>query len=172
MSVDVRVGEEQTVAQRARILGLNYVDTTAIAKQLFKDILSVDELRYFRVVPLVADAHYIHFGVTTTTSQQTINQLRARFTDQRLDFSIISESGFQDYMKLYDPPKQVTYEDISIKGNSNQTESLIATVSATLDQVRPDDMLAYLVQQAYALKASDIHLECQKESVRVRFRAV
>jgi type II secretory ATPase GspE/PulE/Tfp pilus assembly ATPase PilB-like protein len=170
MSVDVRVGEEQTVAQRARILGLNYVDTTAIAKQLFKDILSVDELRYFRVVPLVADAHYVHFGVTTTTSQQTINQLRARFTDQRLDFSIISESGFQDYMKLYDPPKQVTYEDISIKGNSNQTESLIATVSATLDQVRPDDMLAYLVQQAYALKASDIHLECQKESVRVRFR--
>src|ERR1051325_1091631 len=31
-------------------------------------------------------------------------------------------------------------------------------------------MLAYLVQQAYKLKASDIHLENQRDNVRVRFR--
>jgi type II secretory ATPase GspE/PulE/Tfp pilus assembly ATPase PilB-like protein len=31
-------------------------------------------------------------------------------------------------------------------------------------------MLAYLVQQAYELKSSDIHLENQKENIRVRFR--
>ena len=43
--------------------------------------------------------------------------------------------------------------------------------SATLKQVRPDDMLAYLVQQSHHnLKASDIHLENQRDEVRVRFR--
>jgi type II secretory ATPase GspE/PulE/Tfp pilus assembly ATPase PilB-like protein len=71
-------------------------------------------------------------------------------------------------MKLYDPPKKVEYDDISI--NNDQATQLIDDVSKTLDQVRPDDMLAYLVQQAYQLKSSDIHLECQKENIRVRFR--
>jgi hypothetical protein len=73
-----------------------------------------NELRRYLTAPMVADAHNIHFGVTTNTSQQTINSLKARFTDQRLTFSIISETGFNDYMLLYDPPKKVEYEDIKI----------------------------------------------------------
>jgi type II secretory ATPase GspE/PulE/Tfp pilus assembly ATPase PilB-like protein len=75
-------------------------------------------------------------------------------------------------MNLYDPPKKVEYEDIRLTESTapDHGEGLINKVSQTLEQVRPDDMLAYLVQQAYELKASDIHLECQKENIRVRFR--
>jgi type IV pilus assembly protein PilB len=73
-------------------------------------------------------------------------------------------------MMLYDPPKQVVYEDISIAGEKSDGQRMIDSVSETLAKVRPDDMLAYLVQQAYKLKASDIHIENQKENVRVRFR--
>jgi len=166
---NVRIQEEQVTARRAEVLGMNYVNTSTLQKQLFKDIISVAEMRRLRVIPLVADSHNVHFGVTTTTSQQTITGLRARFTDQRLSFSIISETGFNEYMSLYDPPKKVEYEDIQI-GDSQGIDKIIARVSQTLEQVRPDDMLAYLVQQAYELKASDIHLECQKDNVRVRFR--
>lgn len=166
---NARTQEELVTARRARVLGMNYVDTSGVQKQLFKDILSIAELRSLKVVPLAADAHNIHFGVMTTTSQQTLNNLRNRFTDQRLMFSIISETGFNEYMQLYDPPKKVEYQDIKIT-DTTETKQLIEQVSHTLEQVRPDDMLAYLVQQAYELKASDIHLECQKENVRVRFR--
>jgi type II secretory ATPase GspE/PulE/Tfp pilus assembly ATPase PilB-like protein len=167
-----RTQEEQVTAHRAEVLGMNYVDTSKLQKQLFKDILSVAELRSLKVIPLVADAHNIHFGVMTTTSQQTINQLRARFTDQRVTFSIISETGYSEYMQLYDPPKKIEYEDIKIAGEADKVDSqaLVDRVSRTLEQVKPDDMLAYLVQQAYELKASDIHLECQKANIRVRFR--
>lgn len=166
---NARTQEELVTARRAAVLGMNYVDTSKIQKQLFRNILTVGELRGFKVIPLVADAHNIHFGVMTTTSQQTINNLRKRFTDQRLNFSIISETGFNDYMQLYDPPKKVEYQDIQI-ADTKDTGDLIQQVSQTLEQVRPDDMLAYLVQQAYELNASDIHMECQKENVRVRFR--
>jgi len=164
-----RVNEELVTQRRAGVLGLDYVDTSQIQKQLFRTILSVPELYSLKVVPLVADEHNIQFGITTTTAQQTINQLRNRFTDQRLKFSIISETGYGEYMKLYDPPKQVEYQDISFSAGSD-AEKMVAAVSATLDQVRPDDVLAYLVQQAYGLKASDIHLENQRDKVRVRFR--
>ena len=177
---NVRSQEEVVTARRAQVLGLNYVDTTKLQKQLYRAVLTVPEMYQMKVVPLVADDHNIHFGVITTTSQQTINGLKARFTDQRVTFSIVSESGYRDYMRLYDPPKKVEYEDIRIEDKSKvapspQTAtpdpgSIVDDVSRTLDQVRPDDMLAYLVQQAYRLKASDIHLECQKENIRVRFR--
>lgn len=165
---DVRSQEETVTSQRAQVLGLNYVDSSKLQKQLYNNILSVQEMYNLKVVPLVADAHNIHFGIITTTSQQTLNDLKSRFTDQRITFSLISEGGYREYMALYDPPKKVEYEDINLA--SGQAEKIINEVSATLEQVRPDDMLAYLVQQAYQLNASDIHLECQKENIRVRFR--
>lgn len=169
MSQDARVMEEQATQRRARILGMSYYDTAANQqKPLYKELLPVTELRNFKVIPIQADEHNILFGVTNTTSQQTMTGLRQRFLDQRINFALISDTGYSEYMHLYDPPKQVVYQDIEL--TSAGSEELIRRVSDTLDQVRADDMLAYLVQQAHKLMASDIHIENQKEHVRIRFR--
>jgi type II secretory ATPase GspE/PulE/Tfp pilus assembly ATPase PilB-like protein len=169
MSQDARRDEELSTQNRARILGMDYADTSQMSdKPLYKDLLPMDELKSTRIVPLSADQSNILFGVTTSTSQTTMNALRQRFTDQRVSFAIISEAGFRDYMNLYDPPKQVVYQDINISDAG--TEKVVQQVSMTLDQVRADDMLAYLVEQAHGLGASDIHAECQTDHVRIRFR--
>lgn len=169
MAQDIRVTEEQTTARRANLLGLSYTDSSQIEnKQLFKEILPVAELQSLRVVPLEVSKGVLKFGITTTTSQQTMTNLTSRFLDYRVSFTLISDTGFSDYMKLYNPPKQVIYQDIEI--NSSTNESLIAKVSATLDQVKADDMLAYLTDQAHKLQASDIHVENQRTAVRIRFR--
>ncbi len=169
MSEDARQDEELATLRRARLLGLAYIDTSrSSSKQLFQNLLTTPELYQLKVIPVLADEHTIQFGVTNTTSQQTIASLRQRFQDQRLSFGLISDSGFREYMRLYDPPKEVVYQDIALNQASNK--DLQAQVSATLNQVRADDMLAYLVQQAHQLNASDIHLETQKDFVRVRFR--
>jgi type II secretory ATPase GspE/PulE/Tfp pilus assembly ATPase PilB-like protein len=169
MSQDARKDEELNTQRRARILGLNYVDTSQNPnKPLYKELLGVQELYSLRVIPLLADDHNITFGVTNTTSQQTMTSLRQKFQDQRISFGLISDAGFREYMKLYDPPKKVEYTDISI--TSASSEEMVKSVSATLEQVRADDMLAYLVQQAHHLNASDIHLETQRDYVRIRFR--
>lgn len=169
MPQDVRVDDEQSTARRARILGMVYVDTSKMAeKQLYKSVLSNSELYGLKVIPLYADAHTINFGVTTTTSQQTMNQLKQRFQDQRVSYALISDSGFREFMRLYDPPKQVVYHDIDIASAGSQ--ELVQNVSQMLEQVRADDMLAYLVQQAHKLSASDIHYETQSKHVRIRFR--
>ncbi len=169
MSQDARQDEEIATQRRARILNFSYVDTSKITdKQLYKDILSNDELSQMRIIPLQADKSNIYFGVTTTTSQQSINKMRERFTDRRVTFSIISDAGFREYIKLYNPPKQIVYEDVSL--GKTQDQDLFKSVSDTLGQVLADDVLAFLVKQAYILKASDIHLECQSDGVRIRFR--
>src|SRR5581483_10905345 len=169
MSQDVRADEEGATQRRAGLLGLPYADTSKLVdKTLYREVLSVPTMYKLRVIPLRVTKGHMLFGITNTTSQQTIRQLRADFSDSRTDFLLISDSGFRDYMHLYDPPKKIVYENIDIKAGVDQ--DLVRSVSATLSQVRSDDELAYLVQQAYLLKASDIHLENQAEHVRVRFR--
>src|SRR5580700_10640552 len=167
MSQDARADEEQATARRARLLSLSYLDTSKVVnKQLYKQTLTLAELYQLRVIPLQVAKGYILFGITNTTSQQTLKMLRQRFSDSRVDMTLISDVGYREYMHLYDPPKQVIYQDIDIKVGINV--NLVKSVSETLTKVRSDDVLAYLVKQAYLLKASDIHLENQAKDVRVR----
>ena len=169
MSQDARRDEEASTQHRAEILRVAYFDTSATAdKPLFKDVLGVEEMQRHRIIPLQADRSNILFGITTTTSQQTMNELRQRFTDQRVAYALISEAGYRDYMHLYNPPPKVEYQDISVS-NAGSVD-LVAQVSQMLVQVRADDMLAYLVAQAHRLNASDIHIETQENDVRIRFR--
>ncbi|HSX34837.1 MAG TPA: GspE/PulE family protein [Candidatus Saccharimonadales bacterium] len=169
MSQDARRDEEVATQRRARLLGLNYIDTSAMQqKVLIKDLLTTQEMYQARVVPIQADKSNALFGIVNTTSQQAIKQLQMRFSDRRTNFGLISDAGYREYMHLYDPPKKVTYQDISIVKADDK--ALLDSISATLGQVRADDVLAFLVQQAYRLKASDIHLENQENHVRIRFR--
>lgn len=169
MSQDARFDEEQATLRRARILGLHYIDTTDVSqKALYPDVLTKQEMYDLKVIPVQADEHNITFGVTNTTSQAMMNQLKNRFQDYRISFGLISDAGFRDYMRRYDPPKKIEYQDIALSSNNNQ--QLVQNVSSILEQVNAKDMLAYLVQQAHKLKASDIHSESQRGYVRIRFR--
>ncbi|MEI6481148.1 MAG: ATPase, T2SS/T4P/T4SS family [Candidatus Saccharibacteria bacterium] len=169
MTQDIRVTDEQSTEKRARLLGLSYTNTQLLTeKPLYKEILPKEDLYKLRVIPLSYSKNGIQFGITTTTSQQTMTMLSQQFLDQRVSYTLISDSGYNDYMKLYDPPKKVVYNDIQITGGSNI--DLVRQVSDTLEQVRADDMLAYLTDQAHKLGASDIHIENQPEYVRIRLR--
>lgn len=169
MSQNARYDEEQATLRRARILGLSYFDTTDVSqKPIYKNVLPIQDMYQNKLVPLQADDHNITFGVTNTTSQATMNNLKQRFLDQRISFALISDAGFRDYMRRYDPPKQVEYKDIKLTNAGS--EQLLQNVSSILQQVNAKDMLAYLVQQAHKLKASDIHTESQRDYVRIRLR--
>jgi type IV pilus assembly protein PilB len=109
-------------------------------------------------------------GITTNTPQSLLRDLRKRFEDQgqSVNFVIISMEGYREFMHRYDPPKEVHYDDVKIaKEGDSET---ISQVSQTLESVRSDDILDYLIDQADSLSASDIHLEAQQANVRIRFR--
>lgn len=171
MAEDARVIDEQNTQKRSHILKIQYLDTSAITnKALFKSLMPLSELYELKMIPVRVSENprQIIFGVTTNTSQITMQGLRQRFADYQVNFALISDSGYREYMKLYDPPKEVVYQDIQITGVDEQAR--IDSISATLAQVRSDDMLAFIVQQAFKLKASDIHLESYRDGARIRFR--
>jgi len=164
-----RESEEQGTIKRADLLKLQYVDSRTIADiPLAKGILTNEEMYEKKLVPLYDKGSSYTFGITIGTPQQTLRELRDRFQDKNIDFVMISNSGFKDFMLRFDPPKEVHYEDISVK--SEGAGDNIQQVSETLESVRSDDILEYVISQADKLGASDIHFETAKRGVRVRFR--
>lgn len=166
--------EEQTTQGRAALLGVRYIDTRALAKTspLISGLLSNDEMYRYKMVPLQNgsdEAPYI-FGITTTTPQSVVSRLRDQYREvgKIAEFVLISELGFKDFMRRYDPPKEIIYDDVEIaeEGDSETFES----VSATLESVSTDKILNYLIDQADRLGASDIHIENQRDGVRLRLR--
>jgi type II secretory ATPase GspE/PulE/Tfp pilus assembly ATPase PilB-like protein len=169
MSQDARADEERATQHRAEVLLMDYIDTSQMPeKPLYKDLLTVKELYDLKIIPVQFYNVNLLFGVTNTTSQKTMKDLVQRFADYRVSFGLISDAGFREYMHLYDPPKEVVYQDINI--NQTGQKEQIGQVSAMLEEVRADDMLAYLVAQAHQLNASDIHIETQPSNVRIRLR--
>lgn len=167
-----REQEEQNTLKRASLLGLRYFDTRQVTGDwpLSLDSLTVEEMHQGKLVPM-SDGNKdqpLVLGITISTSQQLLRQLRERFRDRVLQFMVISDSGYREFMLRYDPPKKVVYKDVKIatEGDSATLED----VSNTLETVRSDDILVYLIKQADQLGASDIHLENQREDVRIRFR--
>lgn len=164
-----RIEQEQSTQRRSRILGLNYFDTSELKdKKIFPGILTNQEMRDLRLVVLASDQSHNLFGITINTPQGAMKQLTDRFSDQVNSFVVISDTGFQEYMNLYDPPKQVVYQDINIASTTKTDQ--VEQISQILNQVRADDMLAYIVEQAHILNASDIHIETEEHDVRIRFR--
>lgn len=166
--------EEDATRQRAVLLGLKYFDTRGVASTspLIQGVLEGHEMREMHILPLQVggDATSFIFAVTSTTPQSEIRDLSAvyRRDAKIVQFYLISESGFNEFIIRYDPPKQVEYEDVVIasEGDSETVEA----VSKTLDGVSSDKILDYLIEQADRLESSDIHIENQRERVRIRFR--
>lgn len=167
-----REQEEANTQRRAGLLGLQYLDTRELGKKgpLFKDILTTQEMYNGHIVPLSDgnESTPLIFGITVATPQPLLRQLHDRFQTRVVQFMMMSNPGFEEYMLRYNPPKKVIYDNVKIakEGDSDT----IAQVSKTLESVSSNDIVNYLFKQADTLGASDIHLENQQSTVRARFR--
>jgi len=169
-----REQDEQSTQSRAAILGLPYLDTRGIDKviDLIPDVLSTEDMHRSRIVPLQGgnDTTPWQFGITTQTPQSLLRQISEKYSlqGQRAEYFLISIGGFNVLMNRYDPPVVVNYDDIQIakEGDSDT----INQVSTTLNSVGSDEIFDYLIEQADKLGASDIHIENQRNGIRIRMR--
>lgn len=170
-----REQDEKATRERAAILGLQYLDTRDVEKNLplVQDVLSISEMYKGHIVPLMeggGEKGPYRFGITSQTPQSLIRSMEKDYSDrgENTQFLLISNSGFRQFMHRYDPPKEIKYEDIQIaqEGDSDT----IAQVSQTLGTVSSDKIFDFLIDQADKLGASDIHIENMRSSIRIRMR--
>lgn len=169
-----RDADEANTAKRADILGVTYRDMREQDEtiELVNGVMPVADMYKYRMVPL-DDGGYdgtVVYGITLATPESHLQEINdtAAADAKNVRYNLISDSAFRVLMKRYDPPKEVVYDNVEI-GEAGDND-MLEHVSQTLDEVRSDDILNYLITQADTLGASDIHLENQRENVRVRFR--
>ena len=166
--------DEQSTQQRAAILGVPYFDTRGVdgTLELVPDVLDKETMHNSRLVPLAAgdEATPWRFGMTTQTPQSLVRKLSEEYTNdgKNIAFFLISLSGYRALMTRYDPPVKVVYDDIQI-AKEGDSETL-SQVSQSLNSVSTDEVFDYLIDQADKLGASDIHIENQRDYIRVRMR--
>jgi type II secretory ATPase GspE/PulE/Tfp pilus assembly ATPase PilB-like protein len=169
-----RQHDEESTRQRAAILGLQYIDTRDFEQSLplIDGVLAIDQMYKGHLVPLVVstDGQPYRFGVTTQTPQSLMEAMRREYNDRgdNIQFVLISNSAFRAFMARYDPPKVTIYDDIEI-AKEGDSETL-GQVSQTLNSVGTDEVFDYLIDQADKLGASDIHIENERTTIRVRMR--
>lgn len=166
--------EEKSTQQRAAILGLQYLDTRQIEKEieLVPQLLPIEDMHKNRMVPLQMGDEYspYRFGVTSQTPESLIKSIKQHYADEgrEAQMFLISNGGYMVLMNRYDPPKKVIYDDITIAKEGDSTT--LQSVSQTLNSVGSDQILDYLIDQADRLGASDIHVENQRTYIRIRMR--
>jgi type II secretory ATPase GspE/PulE/Tfp pilus assembly ATPase PilB-like protein len=169
-----REHDEASTRQRAAILGVTYVDTRPFESDLplAEGLLETEQMYKGRIVPLAHgdEGSPYRFGITTQTPQSLVDSMRREYNERgdNIQFGMISGSGFKALMNRYDPPKEIIYDDIEI-AKEGDSETL-STVSQTLNSVGTDRVFDYLIDQADKLGASDIHIENQRDIIRVRMR--
>ena len=169
-----REQDEKATRQRATILGLPYVDMRNLEATLplVPDMIPIEKMHQYRIVPLAKGGNEVMYqiGVTSQTPQSILQKIKREYQDRgdKLQFLLISASGYRAMMLRYDPPQRTAYDDIEIakEGDSNT----IAQVSQTLNLVSSEELFDFLIKQADKLGASDIHIENERDSIRVRMR--
>lgn len=171
-----RDDEERATAKRADILGLVYLDTREFEDifPLVKDIFSNEQMYAAKLAPLqegnAEENQPWKVMITSQTPRSVIQKLKKSYEDKgrQIDFYLISEFAWKKIMRRYDPPKEIIYDNITIAGEGDS--ATLSQVSQTLAGVASDKVFDYLIDQADRLGASDIHIENQRESIRIRMR--
>ena len=171
-----RQKEEEATEQRAGILGLTYLDTREFENTfpLARDLFTNEQMYRAFLAPLQignidANKPWIIL-ITSQTPRSVIQKLSKKYQEEgkTLQFFLISESAWKNIMRRYDPPKKIIYDDIEIAGEGDSTT--LDKVSQTLANVASDQVFDYLIDQADRLGASDIHIENQRQTIRIRMR--
>ena len=169
-----RENEESATKNRARILGLPYLDTRSFENTipLVMNVLEKEQMHSDYILPLQKGGNEEHyqFMVTSQTPRSVIEKINEKYNSygEKCDFFLISLSGYNVFMLRYDPPREVIYDDIKI-ANEGDSETF-AQVSRTLNEVGTDKVFDFLLDQADKLGASDIHIENLRDAIRIRMR--
>ena len=168
-----RQKEEEATEQRARILGLTYLDTRDFEDifPLARDLFTNEQMYRAFLAPLqigdIDENKPWRVLITSLTPRSVIQKLSKKYQDEgkTLELFLVSESAWKNIMRRYDPPEKVVYDDIEIAGEGDS--ATLDKVSQTLANVASDQVFDYLIDQADRLGASDIHIENQRQTIRM-----
>jgi type IV pilus assembly protein PilB len=124
--------------------------------------LTNEGIRAYGVVPLAIEDKTLVLGVSEVTKHEQLDSLRQRLkaSGYEVAYKFTSILGWQRLMNRY---SIAVTEDLLVSGNFEE-------LNRNINNIEPKFMFEPLVQIAYQLGSSDIHIEPAEKMARLRFR--
>lgn len=169
---------EQRVAQKAKELGFQYfnltkfpIDNSAVT------LLTEKQVRDAEAIPFYRDAQNLKMGMVNPANP-AVNDLVEFLSKKnyKVDLYLISSAGFEKGVAVYKsikPPK-ITQEQIRIYKEKPelQVDKLkeLEKMGEEILKISATDFISTLLTAATSVRASDIHLQPEKDFLQIRFR--
>jgi type II secretory ATPase GspE/PulE/Tfp pilus assembly ATPase PilB-like protein len=147
-------------------MGLSYVDIRGWQPgESLGRIAPIELLTQLRALPLASEGRRIEMGVPIETEPEGFEAIRRTFADYEIHFSLISASGLvEGWQRLQGggAAPETAARDGAWQG--------FRELESALGAANPKDLFMILIQAAAQAQASDVHVEPEEASCRIRFR--
>jgi type II secretory ATPase GspE/PulE/Tfp pilus assembly ATPase PilB-like protein len=159
--MSTRGQEERTTASTAARIGIPYYDSRELeAVETLSGIMTLSQLRQYRLAPLhLYNQHSIELGMTTLTDRTKLPTLQQSMAGTQLTFKMISENGYNYILN------HIQYQQLEGERGGD-----FESFGKKLAAATPKEAFQLIAQLAFWMGASDIHIEPQVGSARIRFR--
>jgi type II secretory ATPase GspE/PulE/Tfp pilus assembly ATPase PilB-like protein len=158
---EARAQSEAKAQEWSQTSGFPYFDTRELEKiESMDGVLKLAEMRGFGVAPLhrFSDNSF-EFGITEQTNRATLPQLQKQLGPVQATFKAISTEGYEYILNT-----------IFLNSFGKELAGDYSQFGARLAAQPPKAAFQLIAQLAYLLKASDIHIEPQSDTARIRLR--
>jgi type IV pilus assembly protein PilB len=164
--------EEEETQRKAKISKIPYinlygfaVDTEALA------MLSKSDAKSYEAVVFFHEGKKIKLGLTDSANIEAVVKL---LKDQEFEIQVflISKSSFQHFLTNYDKIKESSHtsDAVVIDSKDRRFATNLKAFSATLEQLTASEAIGYILGTALSMNVSDVHIEPEKENLKIRFR--
>jgi len=181
--LDQKLVDEETLAKAlAKQFDMKYVDIDRV--NISDDVLKLipeDIIKKYKILPLGSKNGRIKIAITEPTNLEMMDTLRFRLnkeidcylaTPSKINFFIedsMTEATSEEDERLRHSI-DATAAELAEAGHELQAEALLAGAAATGDEGPIVKLVNLIIDNAYHMRASDIHIEPMQDRVRVRYR--
>ncbi len=171
------VDEEKLADVKSRLLGVPYkkVKAEEISEEVLKSI-SEEAVRNYKIVPINKIAEMLVVGMLNPDDSNAQDALKFIAKQSRINLGVylIAPSVWESVLRRYSPYRSeidAAIKSLKIEGKGySQIVRLEETAGVGSEDAPIIKIVATTLKEAVWQKASDIHIEPQRNRVRIRFR--
>ena len=171
------IDEEKLADVKSRLLGVPYkkVKAEEISEEVLKSV-SEEAVRNYKIVPINKTAEMLVVGMLNPDDSNAQDALKFIAKQSRINLGVylIAPSVWESVLRRYSPYRSeidAAIKSLKIEGKGySQVVRLEETVGAGSEDAPIIKIVATTLKEAVWQKASDIHIEPQRNRMRIRFR--
>ncbi len=157
------VTEEQITQTLAVNSGMEYVDLSNFVPEAYVlEAIPAEVIAQYYVLPVAVEPGRVILAIGDPTDFQTMDTIPHVVRDFSVDFVCSPKSQIMGFLK--------EFYNVDPAGSAKEGVSISGAEGATDDDAPVIRMVAELLNDAFVLKASDIHVEPMEKCLRIRYR--